>query len=311
MTSIETHKLEEYSDIDEIKAYKKATELKTSYTIVPNSIIKENRVSSSGTVYCSKKFLVQCHFCGEYYYVFRENIRKNQVHICQRPKKVKDVFLQKYGVMNPMQVEDFSEKQVIKRKETLIKKYGSYTTAPFMEKRAKTMMKRYGTTIPMRIPEIKAKRAKTNLERYGFTCSALNSEIKAKASNKYVFDNIRFDSSYELAVYYYYKKRGILLEREPKTDLYYINKDGKLRNYYPDFRDPRDGHYIEVKYSRYIKSESYKELITTKTELISDIDNSIDKYIKEAERDLGGRFWYKKYKIPSIKNRNKKNKENE
>ena len=58
------------------------------------------------------------------------------------------------------------------------------------------------------------------------------------------YDNVYFDSTYELAYYIYCKEKGIYIER--CVDKYkYINSKGKIRTYHPDFRV--EGKIVEIK----------------------------------------------------------------
>ena len=68
-----------------------------------------------------------------------------------------------------------------------------------------------------------------------------NGGVYSKHGN---YDNIHFDSSYELAYYLYCKDHKINIIRNKKF-FYYINHKGELHKYYPDFIV--DNYYIELK----------------------------------------------------------------
>lgn len=155
----------------------------------------------------------------------------------------------------------------------------------------------------MQSPEIREKGKATQRKKYGGLLYIQTEEARKKLSEKcketkpfkhgrYIFEGIPFDSSYEIAVYHSYKKKNILLERNPECDLTYINEEGKEVNYYPDFKDPRDGHFIEVKAIRFMRGESYVSLLEKYTEIISDRDGSIEPFLEEAKKDFGGKNWY-------------------
>jgi hypothetical protein len=174
--------------------------------------------------------------------------------------------------------------------------------APEVRKKCEeTCLKRYGCINPAsQVPEIH-KRAleackKTWALHYREGHPFRDEEILRKSRSKYTYKGITFDSSYELAVYISYERKGIVLERTPTTDIHYIDDAGNPHKYVPDFRDPRDGHFIEVKDSHWMRGENYKELIFKEAEVIWDKDKSIDKYLKEMRDLYGTSKWHLQFK---------------
>lgn len=74
---------------------------------------------------------------------------------------------------------------------------------------------------------------------------------------RYFFDNIIFDSSWELAFYIYLKDFGIPFEYHPDVSFpYKLDEDSdKFKKYYPDFKV--HGKYIEIK-SNYLAKHQDK-----------------------------------------------------
>lgn len=85
---------------------------------------------------------------------------------------------------------------------------------------------------------------KTCLQKYGYTNPGC---IK----NIYYYDNISFDSSWELYFYIYCKDHNINIERNNDKFIYYINNIKHF--YYPDFKI--DNKYIEIKGDQFFKKD--------------------------------------------------------
>lgn len=285
-----------YANPTEQHLYDKIQKLGVNYTLIPNTLKSTTHTSKSGKRYTTRTIEARCNLCGEHYTLYISNITRKQDHKCQRYNNAKRTLEVKYSADNPMQIEEYKVKQQQSREATMIKNQGSLSTKPYMNKRKETIRSRYGVSNVMQVPEVQQRREDTNLKKYETKCTLSNPGVRSKAHSKYKYKGIKFDSSYEIAVYRYYEKREIILEREPQTQLYYEDNKGRKMNYRPDFKDPRDGHLIEVKHSRYIKSKSYEDLILGVAEVVWDRDGSIDKYLKEAKEELGGNKWYLQFK---------------
>lgn len=95
------------------------------------------------------------------------------------PLKREEVFIEKYGYKNPMQVPEVQEKI----QKTNMKKYGSRSPSgsrEVREKQKKTLMKHYGVDNPSLSKELQEKRKQTFIERYGAENPLLNPEIREK-----------------------------------------------------------------------------------------------------------------------------------
>lgn len=103
------------------------------------------------------------------------------------------------------------------------------------------------------------------------------------------YDNIRFDSSWELAFYVYYKEHNLFIERckEVRT---YIGTDNKKHKYYPDFLT--DNGIVEIKnYCNETVLLKHKYNKDIKILYFDDIKYCID-YVKEK---YGNKFWENLY----------------
>ena len=160
--------------------------------------------------------------------------------------KIKSSILEKYGVDNVFQNEDIKEKI----KNTLLEKYGVdniYKLDEFVERRKQTNFKRYGVENPFQSEDIKQKIKESNLKKYGYEYPMQSPEFKSqlkdyylkkygvpvKPNYGYLYEDIHFDSSWELAFYIFHKDLGLNISRCEKSYEYQLN--GETHIYYPDF----------------------------------------------------------------------------
>lgn len=182
-------------------------------------------------------------------------------------KKIRDTNIRKYGVEYPMQSEEVqqhyirtcrlrygtdwaSQKEEVKNKteKTMFQKYGVKTNLLTEEnkKRSKeTWIKRHGFDNPAYDPKVKAKFRHTMLTRYGGDCTA-HSKILSDKSKKtclqkygyeyfkttrhsYKYDNLVFDSTFEVAFYIYLKKNNIKFEYQ-NGDFFEYSVRGLIKN---------------------------------------------------------------------------------
>lgn len=206
-----------------------------------------------------------CQKCGRECEVkVRADVRwRNRRLLCNRCNQIVS-NREKYGTDFPNQNQDV----INKRHETNIKKYGVKSvcqTNEFKEKRRQSLIKHYGTSNLHEIPEIMKKVEETNLKNLGVRNPFESKEIQKKCEKsnlnnngyirptrppKYKFNDITFDSSWELAFYVYHYKNGNDIKREPYTINYTFN--GKTHKYYPDFEV--NGQLYEIKGDQFIKN---------------------------------------------------------
>ena len=149
-------------------------------------------------------------------------------------KKSRQAFKEKYGVDNPSQVEKIKDK--IHKQWTPEKRKANgewFKTDEFKNKSRETCLKKYGVVNGGGSKEAIDKIIQSKIKLYG----------KGLISRKYKYDNLSFDSSWEVAMYIYCKENGIDIKREPTTIKYMYN--GNEYVYVPDFSI--NGQLVEIK----------------------------------------------------------------
>lgn len=235
--------------------------------------------------------------------------------------KVKETIKEKYGVENPFQADEI--KQNIK--EQNLKLYGvenSQQREDVKEKTRKTNLEKYGNTCVLQSPKIKEKVVKTNIERYnaenvfaseygkqkikntnlekyGVENPQQNREIQKRTLSHYKFNNINFDSSWELAVYIYSIDNNISIDRLPNKFIYYDN-DNKKHYYFPDFLI--EGQLIEIKGPQYIDengelTDKAKLRCMNENNVIMWVEKDVQPYLEYCVSKFNNKNWYKQFKI--------------
>ena len=126
----------------------------------------------------------------------------------------------------------------------------------------------------------------------------------AKRCKYGTYDGVYFDSSWELAVYLYYKDIGSTIVRNTSYFEYTFND--KTCRFYPDFII--DGKYCEVK--GVYREEDYEKIKQFPQELIVINSDNIRPYVKYAENKYGVNFTeilYDKTKPSYLDNSGKEN----
>ena len=149
----------------------------------------------------NKFFYYKCDCCGKIKEkrIYSEN-RKLKVDFTCRECKYEKTSLQRYGIKNP------ASKTIEKRNKTMIERYGTISTAQFIdysnidyatrnEKSRKTNIEKYGVDNVAKNEDIKNKIKQTNLKKYGGIAPACNEEVKNKQRNTIIkkygsFDNM-------------------------------------------------------------------------------------------------------------------------
>lgn len=207
----------------------------------------------------------------------------------KRNETTEKVWLEKYGVKHAWQAESVKEKI----KQTSLERYGVTNAGgskESLEKIKQTSLEHYGVDNPWKSDEIKEKTKKTMLERYGVEYFTQTPEYQKKAKKRYTYENVSFDSSWELAFYIYNKDNNQNIIRCTKG-FPYTGNDGSSHMYYPDFEI--DGMYYEIKGGQFFtegvfdggiyKTESYdckvKCMNDNNIELVTDVTKYLN-YIK-------------------------------
>lgn len=151
----------------------------------------------------------------------------------EQKERVRQTCLVRYNVNTPSQSEEVKEKY----KETCLKKYGvenAFQADVIREKIKQTNLERYGVENPKQSQNIQEKIKQTCLKKYGVEHPWSNLEVRKKCFKRYIYNNINFDSSWELYCYIYLAEHNIEFIYQPDVQLKYVIH-GKTHTYYPDF----------------------------------------------------------------------------
>ncbi len=109
--------------------------------------------------------------------------------------------------------------------------------------------------------DIRDKTVKTLQSRYGENIIAPIQvpHIREKMQSRYLYEGIKFDSSWELAFYIYHKDKGSNIIKSKKY-FSYKDSEGNNHRYFPDFEI--DGEFYEIKGDLFIKENSEDFILT-------------------------------------------------
>lgn len=121
-------------------------------------------------------------------------------------------------------------------------------------------------------------------------------EVKAKLHKHYKYDNIFFDSSWELAVYIWHTDNNIQIVREPCKFEYYVNT--AKHYYYPDFLI--NGTIIEIKpnwqlIDNKILKDCNKQKCIEQHNVIIWNDEIVEPYIVYCQNKFNNKQWHKQF----------------
>lgn len=160
-------------------------------------------------------------------YKCNQKIARKNIDYSLLVKKQKATLIKNFGVSNPGQIKENRIKSSIRAK-ALVKRTGGVSLyfknnkEECLEKRKETWLKKYGVDNPSK-----------------------NSEVQKKRNRKYYYNDITFDSAWEVAFYIYHKDLGHKIIKEPCKIAYISNVDKKQHYYFPDFEV--DGKLYELK----------------------------------------------------------------
>lgn len=245
--------------------------------------------------------------------IFNKMLKRNKMkwgdefpaRLPQIKEKSKATSIKKYGVDNPHKDPVIIEKT----KETCRKKYGGdgpQSSEDVREKTKKTVQAKFGVGNISQSREIQNKKIQTNLKKFG-TAWYIQ---KNNPTSKYKYENIYFDSGWELAYYIYLRDNKINFSYHSKK-FEYKDSVGNLHYYFPDFIV--DGKIVEIKgdflidekgnlINPYDKSKEGEDILKRKQELMESLDVKILKeadvfpYIKYVEKTYGKNY-IKEFKI--------------
>lgn len=166
-------------------------------------------------------------------------------------EKARNTNLVKYGAENPLSKGTTA---YIKRNKTVKDVYGVdnvFQNKNVKEQIAKTNLEKYGVQNPSSSDDIKAKIVKTNLSKYGVESFTQTTDFAKYHKSSYVYDGIKFDSSWELIFYIYQVDHNNKIIRNDKKLEYEYN--GKKHFYFPDFNV--NGKLYEIKGDHFWKED--------------------------------------------------------
>ena len=145
------------------------------------------------------------------------------------------------------------------------------------------------------------------LEKYNETCKIKYGEgvdasktysANCKNRKKYLYDNIVFDSSWELAYYIWLRDHNVTFEFHPKIQFTYTDKFGKTHKYNPDFLVGEQ--FVEIKGHQFLNENNElidpftNEICKEKTECLRRnkiiILSKCEKFIKFVKQNYGRNF---------------------
>lgn len=161
-------------------------------------------------------------------------------------KEYQTAMQNKYGVISNLQLETIKEKS----RQTKLKKYGNENYAN-VKKCKQTKLERYGDENYNNHEKIK----NTMKQRYGVEAAQQCRNIRIKSGYRYTYDNHKFDSSPELALYIWLKDNNIEFEYQPsKTFIYMFNNTQHV--YIPDFKI--GNQFYEIKGDQFVDKNTGK-----------------------------------------------------
>jgi hypothetical protein len=263
-----------------------------------------------------EKLEITCSKCGKLseqtIVTYKKQKKKYNSHYC-RGCSIKISNLNKYGVENTFSLPEVRQRtneknlrehgclwntqrsqMIEKSKRTCLQKYGVENASKSSEIKKKyedLMMKKYGVTNAYKSETVKEKIKETCLAKYGVDNVAKSFEIRGKSWNKhcYEYDNIKFDSSWELFYWIWCKENDVSIER---NTIGYDYLDG--HKFFIDFIV--DGRLVEVKNTYLLSKFEEKEIIKLLNQLNGILIHKHEILkIKKALEDKYGKDFYKIY----------------
>ena len=126
----------------------------------------------------------------------------------------------------------------------------------------------------------------TSLLKYNTESPNQCHEIICKMRKKYIYNNLKFDSSWEVAYYIWLKDHNIEFEYQPDISFEY-EYNGKIHKYFPDFKinnlfyEIKGGHLLKkMLISNTLDNAKYNCMLKNNITIISDCAEYLN-YIKE------------------------------
>jgi len=275
---------------------------------------------------------VNCSSCGKEVNITKYRFKeRNGVVLCRKcsinntyknnPEKLKianekriQTVLKTYGCENVAQNKEIQEKWInTKLKRTGYK--GAFADLKWInkieeqshseeanKKRKNTCLNRYGVEHHMKNKNISSHLFDNYKEKTGYDCPMHNPEIIKKNHKKgYVYNNLFFDSSWELAYYIYLIDFNINFEYHPKNYIEYLDNNNKKHVYQPDFIV--NNEFQEIKGDQFFNDknepwdpyhknfwwEKYNCLVNNNIKILKHSD--IKQYINYVKKQYGNKFF--------------------
>lgn len=156
--------------------------------------------------------------------------------------KIRETCQKRFGTTSSLSAE------IVKAKirKTIKERYqvdNAHKSKQVIDKTKQTCLEKYGTESALGSSEVQVKIKATLMDRYGVENPSQSWEIQKRKTRKYTYQEVNFDSSWELALWIYAKDHNEQIEREPCYFEYSVN--GTLHRVYPDFR--YKGELVEIK----------------------------------------------------------------
>lgn len=119
-----------------------------------------------------------------------------------------------------------------------------------LQKMKETCLLRYGETHFLKTKLGKQKALQARLNKFG----AYNPPNQGRS--KIVYNNVSFDSTWELCFYVYCVDHNIVVSPHPKVALPYTAEDGRIHFYEPDFLI-NNKEYVEIKGNQFFGKDGY------------------------------------------------------
>lgn len=190
--------------------------------------------------------LYHCRTCGIEYKKRLVNFLQNPNMLC-RACNIKISNFAKYGVENVSQLKGVKTK----KSQTLFEHFGEQVSCPakikeITERAKKTCLERYGAESFAQTDLFRQKQ-RESFERKTLEEKKLQ---RSRRGRKYLYEGEKFDSGWELAVWIYFKAKGIGIQRFKSSIPY--NFEGKEHFYIPDF--VINGKLVEIKGDQFFKN---------------------------------------------------------
>ena len=142
----------------------------------------------------------------------------------------------------------------------------------------------------------------TNIKNTGYAWPIQCPSIRRKMCRKYLYDNVMFDSSPEIAYYIWLKDHNIDFVFHPSLNIPYFDKDKNLHYYEPDFLIVETHQLEDIKGKQFFKENvsfklSYEYLACLKNNNVRLIlEDEYMIYIDYCAKKFGCKKWYLKFK---------------